>query len=446
MQVERAQKTDLRPLLAVGLLVAWAIAYNALGMYTWGYGKLGFWMLVTLATVVGAAKIFGLRLAVSPGQPSKALVVGVSVAAGVVIVASLVSQISAYSADLGANFHNMDISENTFRADNFYFVYNQNPYMSNAQVYGNVDAGPHISEKDGLVLLYGVPYYKGYPYFPAMFLTYDPFRRMDSSRDYIREGNLLFYLLLLAEIGWLSALLAPAGYKVLAGLLSVAAFTCSLSLGQEVFYYGVTDIVIPLYALAGFIAIRYGRHSIGGALLGLCLACKILPGGFFVLALALWYWRKPERWKFLIPMVATFVVVMLPFVLPNPGAFLSATILFYLTFHASGDDTALYYFLPASLQPIFQIIGYAAVIVFIFWAGRRRSLGLTGVIAICFISDIVFTAFNRMAHLNYLWGVAPLGAVALVVAALGGQVSGADLAEEKGGPKQLFMPEADVAL
>lgn len=422
MKAEGSPKTDLRPLVAVGLLALWAVAYNVLGFFTWHYGVLAFCMLMLMGGVVALAKILGRRMAGASLEPSRILMTGVSVFAIALTAFFVVNQLGYFATYRGTDFHHQDIAENTYRADNFVFDLGMNPYSNNAQVNGIVDAGPHISEKNGVVTMYGVPYYKGYPYFPAMFLVYEPFRRFESSRDDLRDGNLAIYFLLLIEIGWLAWLLSPDAYKRLAAALSIAAFSCSALLGQDLFYGCVTDFVIPLFALAGFIALWYRKHSLGGVFFGLAFACKLLPGGIFVLILALWYWRKPERWRFLVPMMVTFLLVLLPFVIPNPGAFLSATILFYLSFHAQGDDTALYYFLPSALQPIFQVVGYAAVAGLVLWVNSRKTLGLTGVLALCFISDILFTAFNRMAHLNYLWGVVPLGAVALAASALGAQI------------------------
>jgi hypothetical protein len=424
MELEKASRSDLRPLYAIGFFLLWAVAYNVLGLFTWHYGWLTFLMLLTLAGLVAFAKRTGVSLASKSVLPSKTLVTSICVAAVILTGWFVTTQVQTFWDSLGHDYNQMDISENTYLASNFVFVLNTNPYTHMANVHADLQDAPHVSEENGQLWMFGVPYYFGYPYFPAMFISYEPFRRIDSSRQNIRDGNAFYYLLLLIEIGWLSTLLVPRGFKALACVLGIAAFASSFVLGEELFSFCVTDIVIPVFALAGFIAICYGRHSLGGGLFGWALACKVIPGGFFVLLLAIWYWRKRERWRFLIPMLATFLVVIVPFAWPNPGGFFSSTILFYLTSRASGDDTSMYFFVPSSLQLGFQILGFAGVVALIVWTARRRTLGLPGVIAMCFISDVVFTAFNRMCHLNYLWGVAPLGAVALVVSALGGLGSG----------------------
>src|SRR5690349_17173363 len=101
-------------------------------------------------------------------------------------------------------------------------------------------------------------------------------------------------------------------------------------------------------------------------------------------------------------MYGLFLLVLAPYVFSNPPAFLSATILYYLTEHARGDSTALWYFVPQAMQPVFQLIGYAAVLAIIYFAGRRKNMSLLGVLATCFIANAVFIAFNRMMHLNYV--------------------------------------------
>src|SRR5947209_10392784 len=80
MQQEEA-RIDLRPAVGLALFIAWLAAYNVLGVYTWGYGKLSFFMLLALAGLVGAAKVFGPRLAAAGAKQVKALTVCVSLLA-----------------------------------------------------------------------------------------------------------------------------------------------------------------------------------------------------------------------------------------------------------------------------------------------------------------------------------------------------------------------------
>ncbi|MEA2554201.1 MAG: hypothetical protein QOJ65_2377 [Fimbriimonadaceae bacterium] len=411
-----ARKGLPAPLLALGLVVLWLVVLNVVGLNTWGHGPLTFFMLLALVALMGLARWLGPQYAA--GGP-RAISITVAVLAAAAATYFLVSQLYMVRNPETTD-PKSDIALNTWTAGTYAFDYHLNPYTSRAQTGHDVSRAPNVDSSGPQLTMFGVPYYYGYPYFPAMFLSYEPFRRMDQSPSSVRTGNAVYYGLVLVAIGWLTALLAPRGTRLPAALLSVAGFACVVVMGKELFDNGVTDIVIPLFAILGFIASYYGRHSLSGVLLGWTLAAKLVPGGLFLLIVSLWYLRRPERWKFLIPMAVTVLAVLLPYVLKDPGAFLSATVLFYMTEHARGDSTALWYTLPPALQPIFQILGYALIVGMIVWAFRRRSLGLLGVLALCFGTGIVFVAFNRMSHLNYDWAVVPLGCVTLVVYAMGG--------------------------
>jgi len=417
MSIPAARSKFLVPAVAIALVALWCVALNEVSLHTWGFGALNFGLMFAMVGLVVGAKVWGRR--VRDSALSVPVVIAASVVAAVVLGWFLYGQFSVFQAnadkDLGS-----DIAANTYAADFFAFDLQQNPYTSHAQTGHRVDDAPNVARVNGQLEMFGVPYYYGYPYFPAMFFLYQPFRWGDSTPQAIRTGNGVYYFLLLAAMAWLAAILVPKGYRVLAALLSMLGFAATLALAGELFMFCTTDIVIPLFTLLGFIALKYGRHSLSGALIGWVFACKLVPGGLFVLLFLIWFWRRPERWKFLIPMFAVILAVIVPYVLKDPSAFLSATILYYLTEHAQGDSTALWFTLPAAIKPLFQIVGYSSVVALIGYAATRKSFGLPGALAICFVAGAVFVAFNRMAHLNYIWAIAPIGAVALVGGALGG--------------------------
>jgi hypothetical protein len=417
MEEVESRRAGYLPLLAIGLMLVWCLLINLVGLHTWGYGPLSFCLLLGMAGLVGLAKVLGVKL--RSGRNPRGW--GIIAASAVIFLLCgwfLTSQWMVYRQLQDQNLQS-DISTNTYSAGLYAFGLHTNPYTSPNQTGHRVEGAPNVSIVGNQLTMFGVPYYYGYPYFPGMFLSYEPFRRLDGTPQSIRAGNGVFYILLLAAMAWLAAILAPRGLRILAALLGVMGFACTVVLGGQLFLFCVTDIIIAFFTIAGFIAAHYGRHSLAGVLFGWAFACKLIPGGLFILVVGLWYWRSPVRWKFFLPMLATIAVVIFPYLLSDPSAFVSATILYYLTEHVRGDSTAAWYFLPAGLQPIFQVVGYGGVLAIIFWASRRKSFGLLGALAICFIASAVFVAFNRMAHLNYIWAIAPLGSVALAAAALG---------------------------
>lgn len=242
--------------------------------------------------------------------------------------------------------HGSDFPVDTLAAAQHEFDFKENPYATKSQLMFDPSNAPHVTNENGQLKMFGVPYYYGYAYFPAIFMSYEPFRWLESSHRYIRIGNVVFLFVILGAVGWLTSLFVPKSSRVLGVSLSIAATVCALGLAREYFLEGATDVIIPMFTLLGFIAAYYKRPSLAGCLLGWAFACKLLPGAIFCLILGGWYWRQDARWKFWIAMVGTFAAVVVPHVLRNPPAFFSATILYYLTQHANGNDTSLYFVLP----------------------------------------------------------------------------------------------------
>jgi uncharacterized membrane protein len=267
------------------------------------------------------------------------------------------------------------------------------------------------------VRMYGVPYTYGFPYFPAMFLSYLPARAITSGYDSLRVANAIFLALNLLGIFWLTRRLSPAGLATTAGLAGCVAYVGVGALQTELFRYAITDLVIATYGVFAFLALSYRRWILAGVLFGLAQACKLLPGALLVLPVLLWLWGRPGGWKLLIAYVATSVVILLPFVLLSPALFLSSTVLFYVTYHARGDYSSLWFFLPSVLKTPFRLLGYGLTAGGVGWIVRRRSEDSLAPLTIAFLAYLIFVAFSNMIHLNYIWGTYPLGCVALVAPA-----------------------------
>ena len=126
--------------------------------------------------------------------------------------------------------------------------------------------------------MFGVPYYYGFAYFPATFLCYLPFRWIEPSQNAIRIGNAFWLAALVVGVSWLAFRLAPTGP---AGAGRRAGERSSFSpppgsVGQ-LFYFGITDMVIAVYVLLALMAISYRSPLIAGCAIGLAFAAKLLP-------------------------------------------------------------------------------------------------------------------------------------------------------------------------
>jgi hypothetical protein len=398
------------PLVAAGLVAIWLTILNYLTQDVINAGERTFCFLFLACDLVYVAKAIKPR--VTP-KPNKALNTILCVLAVLATVPFFYQQVIT----LKLFYHGPPGSDyiiNTQAAAQNEFDNHQNPYSTRAELWWDPTNAPHVTKVKGQLYMFGVPYYFGYPYFPGSILTYEPIRRFVPSIEYIRIGNIIAFLATLVAIVWLTVLFVPPGYKVVAGFLAFAAFFCLWKLSWDYISEGQTDVLIPLFALYGFIASYYNRPTVSGLLFGWSFACKLLPGGLFCLIMLAYYWRKPDRWKFIIPMVVLFLGVMIPYILRDPPAFLSATILYYLTEHSHGDDTALYFFIPEALQSIYLLFGYGVVVAFVIRSMRNKSLTLLGAVANNFVAFMLFIAFSKMDHPNYLIAIFPLGCVALV--------------------------------
>ncbi len=402
----------LPPLALAGL---WLLLVWLLGRFSFGDGPLIFVCLVGLAGLAACAPAFLRRWGmVRPPARPPWLVAALLALALLVAVAGRASQFQAAWEHPRYQTWAVDVAINTYVAGDA-MRQGFNPYSVRAQRWYRMQPGPHVEvAKNGAVTMFGLPYAYGYPYWPAMALSYLPFRELEDGIRCVRLGNAFFLNLQLLGVLLLAARLAGAGAArwlaaPLAGLLCVGP-SC---LGPELFELAVTDVALATWALWAFVALAWRRSFLAGALLGVAQACKLLPGPLLLLAALLWLSSRRQRLQLLAGWLLLAGLLVLPWALWQPSHFVSATALFYLTHHAAGDDSSLWYFLPPLLQTPFRICGLALV-GWIVWRARAvRSLAALA--GLGFAAYAVFSAFNNMSHLNYLWGVYPLGCVALAV-------------------------------
>lgn len=405
------------PFIVVGFVAIWCQIYEHMVQNVDRSGIQGFFYYLVLCDMVLAAKLLKPLRTLNPaGFVNKLLCLGTA--------AFAISFIYIHVHTLAVVYHTIpgaDFAMNTWTAEEHQFEHKEDPYATNSELAFDPSWAPHVTKVNGQMYMFGVPYYRGYAYFPAMFLSYEPFRRLNTKHPDLRVGNAFFYFSTILGIAWLTAVLTPRGWRVLASTSAVAAFVGTQFLAQAYFFEEMTDVVIPAVLIFGWIATYYKRPVLGGALFGWAFACKLVPGAFVCLIMAAWIWRKPERWKFIGAMAFTFFAIMLPYIIWNPPAFLSATILYYLTEHSLGDGTALYHYLPTQIQPIFLLAGYILVAWLLYRSITNKSLTLLDTVGNSFIIFTLFIAFSKMAHLNYLLSILPVGGIAMVAYGLKSQ-------------------------
>jgi hypothetical protein len=410
------------PLLWVGAVVLWLAAFYVVGVDTWGHGPQTFAVLSALGlgmvAVPWATNRARRRWGVPPTEAGPTGLVPLGVVALVVVLGLGALHVSDLGSKLGSEEYRnkgLDIGINT-RVAGEHFARGDNPYRKRSQVLYQISAGEDVTVTDGLVEMFGVPYSYGYPYFPAMFLTFAPFQWAQSGLHSIRLGNGLVLAMCLLAMGLLIPRLVPNRRLALVGtLLSATTLLGAGALRTELYTAVVTDLAIGMWALLGYAALAWKRPGWSGVFFGVTLACKLLPGPLLVVPAVIWMWRRPGWGALVLGTVAGAGAILAPYLIWDAERLLSSTILFYMVNHAGGDDTSLWFALPAVIQPWFQAAGLVLVAGTVAAAVPARRGSLLAPLTVGFLAYLAFIAFNRMTHLNYLWGIYPLGCVALVL-------------------------------
>jgi hypothetical protein len=153
--------------------------------------------------------------------------------------------------------------------------------------------------------------------------------------------------------------------------------------------------------------------------MGLAFSAKLLPALLLAAAFFAWRARRGGLRPALVGFTLVASIVFLPFVVWHPGGFLSATLLYYLTHHAAGDTTSLWYFLPEALRLPFRALGALGVLAVSCSPWWSRSDDPRDLLRTMVVASLLFLAFSPMIHLNYQFAVVPLACVALAADAVG---------------------------
>ncbi len=407
--------------LRMTFLGVWLLGVNWLCSHVWEYGFSTFCVLILLCGVLlGASRCRRLPLFSGAGQHAskRGIQVFLFLVLGLLVFRHGREFVRAQTGEASIDLL-IDVGMNTFRADRAFFGAGRNPYSCRSQLGYRVGREfPHVEVRGRDVYMYGVRYSYGYPYFPVMFATYEPFRWVSPDHNSIRWGNGVLLLLNLIGVGILTRELVHREDRWCAMLFSSVAFLGVWNWGEQLFRAGVTDIVISTFLVFGCIFLVRRQLILSGAFLGLAQAAKLLPAPFLFGVVLLALFRKTGWRSFFGSFSLVSLGIILPFVVWDPSAFVSATVLFYLTNHGGGDSTSFWFLLPPSIRPLFLWLGVGISVGIVLLGLRSHRideefLDVPRVMRLAFVSYVVFIAFNKMVHLNYLWSIWAVGCVAL---------------------------------
>lgn len=407
------------PLVLPLAALLWLGLFEQIGSNTWDYGKQTF--IALIAVVVLLLLLPRAFRWVATGVPAWSIHLVALLALAGLSWRMLDSLSTALEMEGGGQV--IDIAEVTYAAGTLFWQ-GKNPYAGPIDAARRATGIPLGQAPEG-ISLYGARYNFGFPYYPVMFLSYLPFRPLAEGFHSLRVANVIFLALDLIGIFWLSVCLSgrarpTAGWsaRFAPGAVGGVLLLGIRALPGELIMLSVTDLVISVYALFAYVALTHARPRTAGILFGLAQACKLLPGPLLFVPAALWMYGKPGFKRLLTAYCVTSLAFVLPMFLRNPELFTSSTLLFYFAYHGEGDTSSLWYYLPRSVRPWFTLAGICASSGLVVGALRHRSeRGVGWPLVLSCVAYLVFVAFSKMIHLNYLWSIYPLACVALVARA-----------------------------
>lgn len=431
------------------LLVVWSVLFNIAGRFTWGWGPLSFAILLAAFFLLVFVRPLARNLERLAAGRVLFTTQGIELLVGVIIVVYVALDITAFVQEVQISrnaTYLIDIAANTYEAGRWFFAEGANPYTHFSQVWDQLTPDiPNVTVEDGRVYLYGVPYYYGFPYFPMMFISFEPFRQLIDTYNAVRAGNLVYYFVTMGLIVLICRRLVRPGYRRIVSLLCVVTFLSTRVWSTELFHEGVVDIIIAVYGLAGFLMLAYRKPVLSGVFFGLAFGCKLLPAPFWFTLVTWWWWKDGGlRPAAIFATVFTLVsgVVILPFVAWDPQAFVSATILYFLTSQGAGDSTSLWYFLPDALKTPLLVIGGVWIGILFIRFFMKRAPTAVDTMQYAFLTYVSFIAFNKQTHLNHLWSIFAMGCIALIVMAF----AAVDPAAEAGAAEDEIEPVQPAAV
>jgi glycosyl transferase family 87 len=298
----------------------------------------------------------------------------------------------------------------------------------------------------------GYDFMDGYKYGPLLVFAYLPFTHRWLERG-LYVVNLAFFLALLACCFALARMAYPriehVSCRTLCALLLPAAlpfrwlmpFREIEALGRRYELYSPdpmmvvrqltlgcsNDVIAIVFALGAILFAARGRSLAAGAMCGLSLASKQLPGVLIVLLLLQ---LEGVSWRRLLAGAAlTAGAFYLPFFLAAPREMFANLVLFGL--FRPTNSSSIRRFLPPGLEPFVSLVQIGVVAWFAYRLRRSDTRDVPALLRATTLALIGFVALNKVVHGNYFMWLEPF--VAILVAGAPFASSGEPALASRGG-------------
>lgn len=403
-------------LAALGL---WLWLWKFVGEHTWTWGRVTFWVLLAVAVLLGVVNARPARGWLRPTRRARVILAALLLPAGAYL---MVRQTEVIRTGFGPAWSNRlwDVSQGAYDFNRALFDRGENPYATRAQYHPVEGSLGYSRDGEGREYLFGWRYYYGYPHFPVSALWFAPFMGITGGYNDIRAGNLIYYglnLLLLNAILFLAS-----KQRALACLVGSVAFLGVDFVVTETFQLGIVDQAFSVPLLAAMLLAMVSWWRGAGVLAGLALASKHFPAIPVVLTLAIYVHRSGRLREFALSAAAAALIVTLPFLLWDSEAFISATVLHHVYEMRSGDDTALYFFLPDAWKAPFRLFGVLVILAVYVWGlVAMKQPDARKMFLIAAVVGVLVNVFYPVTHLNHLESILAFASVSLALGLVGGE-------------------------
>ena len=239
----------------------------------------------------------------------------------------------------------------------------------------------------------------GYKYGPALLAFYAPF-----VWGFDKPGIFVAHIVLVLLATWLLAWFGRNGAGFWTGSWPLAAggallFLAPSHLRHNVLASSASDLGPTLAAVAAVVCLTRGKDGWAAFLIGVSVACKVLPGLIYVPLLLS---CRRRTWAVgLVPVLAAYV----PFLAWDAQGFVNNTFLFNLGRPA--DSTALAFSISGTTRALVQVAGLAAAC-FSLNRACKQAWTLSAVLSYLWVAHVAVLLSGPIFHNNYLVWLLPL--------------------------------------